>query len=123
MTDVVKKGGEVAQQHKIRITLSSRNAAAIEKVCSDLLAKAKEHAKQNETLNIKVAGPMRMPTRTLKIITRKTPCGNGTNTWDRYEMKIFKRVVDIYAPQDQIRALTNIQLENGVDFDVVVGDV
>ena len=30
----------------------------------------------------------RMPTKTLRITTRKAPCGNGTNTWDRFEMRM-----------------------------------
>jgi ribosomal protein S10 len=30
-----------------------------------------------------IKGPVRLPTKTLKITTRKTPCGEGTNSWDR----------------------------------------
>ncbi len=32
-------------------------------------------------------GPVRMPTKVLHITTRKSPCGEGTNTWDRFEMR------------------------------------
>ena len=39
MADVVKKGGE-SQHHKIRITLWSRNPAAVEKVMADLVSRA-----------------------------------------------------------------------------------
>lgn len=38
-----------------------------------------------------------MPTKTLKITTRKTPCGEGSKTWDTYEMRIHKRLIE-YAP-------------------------
>jgi small subunit ribosomal protein S20e len=39
-------------------------------VCADLIRGAKEK-------QLKVKGPVRMPTRVLKITTRKSPCGNG----------------------------------------------
>ena len=47
-------------------------------VCKDLIdgAKAKK-------LNVK--GPVRLPTKFLRITTRKTPNGEGSKTWDRYE--------------------------------------
>mmetsp|Transcript_26050 Transcript_26050/g.30190 ORF Transcript_26050/g.30190 Transcript_26050/m.30190 type:complete len:119 (+) Transcript_26050:40-396(+) len=117
MADIKKdvKGEELTQTHRIRITLSGRNGKAIEKVCSDLLGRSKEQS-------IKVRGPVRMPTRTLKITTRKTPCGNGTNTWDVYEMKIYKRVIDLYATQDVVKTITSINMEAGVDVEVTVAD-
>lgn len=49
-------------------------------VCADLIKGAKEK-------QLKVKGPVRMPTKTLRITTRKAPCGEGTNTFDRFEMR------------------------------------
>lgn len=34
--------------------------------------------------------PLSLPTKTLKITTRKSPCGEGTNTWDRYQVLAFE---------------------------------
>ncbi|ELW71970.1 40S ribosomal protein S20 [Tupaia chinensis] len=42
--------------HRIRITLTSRNVKSLEKVCADLIRGAKEK-------NLKVKGPVRMPTK------------------------------------------------------------
>ncbi|OWK17346.1 GTF2H1, partial [Cervus elaphus hippelaphus] len=53
--------------HRIRITLTSRNMKSLEKVCADLIRGAKEK-------NLKVKGSVRMPAKTLRITTRKTPC-------------------------------------------------
>ena len=55
---------------------SSRNVKSLEKVCADLIKGAKDKS-------LKVKGPVRMPTKTLRITTRKTPCGEGSKTWDR----------------------------------------
>ena len=60
---------EEAPVHRIRITLTSRNVKSLEKVCQDLIKGAKDK-------ELKVKGPVRMPTKTLRITTRKTPCGN-----------------------------------------------
>lgn len=49
-------------------------------VCEILLQGAHEK-------HLKVKGPVRLPTKVLKITTRKSPCGEGTNTWDRFEMR------------------------------------
>ena len=46
---------------------------------------------------VKVSGPVRMPTKILRITTRKSPCGEGTNTWEHLEMRIHKRVIDLVA--------------------------
>ena len=39
--------------------------------------------------SLKVKGPVRIPTKVLHITTRKSPCGEGTNTWDRFEMRCW----------------------------------
>jgi len=73
--------------HKIRITLTSKKVQALEKVSSELIDRAK-------TKDLRVKGPVRLPTKTLKISTRKTPCGEGSKTWDMYEMSIHKRLIE-----------------------------
>jgi small subunit ribosomal protein S20e len=118
MAHLVKKGDDKgeAQIHKIRITLSSRNPKALEKVSSDLLTRANEQ-------KIKVKGPVRLPTRTLRITTRQSPCGNGLNTWDRFQMKIYKRLIDLYSTQEVVKHITKIDIEPGVEVEVSVTDV
>jgi ribosomal protein uS10 len=85
--------------HRIRITLSSQNVAALEKVCAELKRSA-----EDKSLKGKVKGPVRLPTKTLRITTRKTPCGEGSKTWDRYEMVRVLRGGN--AAGDRARAAT-----------------
>lgn len=65
---------EASRIHRIRITLTSLNVENLEKVCADLKRGAVEK-------KLRVAGPVRLPTKKLKVTTRKSPCGEGTNTW------------------------------------------
>lgn len=73
--------------HKIRITLTSRKVKSLEKVCKELIERA-------ATKDLRVKGPVRLPTKNLKVTTRKTPCGEGSKTWDTYEMRIHKRLIE-----------------------------
>lgn len=75
-----KPKSDAAQIHRIRITLNSMNVRSLEKVCSDLIASAKKQ-------KLRVKGPVRMPTKILRITTRKTPCGEGSKTWDRFQVR------------------------------------
>lgn len=84
-------------------------------VCNDLIRGAKEK-------NLKHKGPVRMPTKTLRITTRKSPCGEGTNTWDRFEMRIHKRLIDLTAPADTVKQITSITMEPGVEAEVTIQD-
>lgn len=101
--------------HRIRITLTSRNVASVEKVCTELKNKAL-------IKHLKVSGPVRMPTKILRLMTRKAPNGEGTNTYDRFQMRIHKRIIDLYSPADEVRQITNISIEPGVDVEVTIAD-
>ncbi|KAK7086517.1 40S ribosomal protein S20 [Halocaridina rubra] len=106
---------EGSQIHRIRITLTSSNVKSLEKVCSDLVRAAKEKP-------LKVKGPVRMPTKTLRITTRKTPCGEGSKTWDRFQMRIHKRVIDLHSQSEDVKQITSISIEPDVDVEVTIAE-
>ncbi|CAB3408238.1 unnamed protein product [Caenorhabditis bovis] len=102
-------------EHRIRLTLTSQNVKPLEKVCAQLIEGAKGE-------NLIVKGPIRMPTKVLRITTRKTPCGEGSKTWDRFQMRIHKRLINLHAPADVLRQITSISIEPGVDIEVTKAD-
>ncbi|XP_062504237.1 small ribosomal subunit protein uS10-like [Corticium candelabrum] len=110
-----KGAPEEAQIHRIRITLTSKNVKSLEKVCSDLIRGAKEK-------QLKVKGPVRMPTKYLRITCRKTPCGEGSKTWDHYQMRIHKRIIDLHSPSEIVRQITSISIEPGVEVEVTIAE-
>ncbi|KAK3618645.1 40S ribosomal protein S20 [Elasticomyces elasticus] len=109
-----KKAGQQDQPkiHKIRITLTSKKVSSLEKVCSELIERAKSK-------DLRVKGPVRMPTKNLKISTRKTPCGEGSKTWDMFEMRIHKRLIDLNAPTEVVKQII-INIEAGVEVEVTI---
>ncbi|VDN57658.1 unnamed protein product [Dracunculus medinensis] len=100
-------------EHRIRITLTSQNVSSLEKVCEQLMNGAKEKS-------LVVKGPIRMPTKILRITTRKTPCGEGSKTWDHFQMRIHKRLINMHSPSDVLKQITSILIEPGVDVEVTV---
>lgn len=119
MDEVIKpKATEVEEtpSHRIRITLTSTKVQALEKTCADLKSKA-------DAKGLKVKGPVRLPTKRLNMVVRKAPSGEGTNTFDRFQMRIHKRLIDFHATTDVVRQITNIQIESGVDIEVTIADV
>merc|ERR1712125_263959 len=105
-----------SQNCRIRITLTSCNVANLEKVCADLKRSATEQ-------KLDVYGPVRLPTKVLRLTTRKSPCGEGTNTWDRYEMRIHKRLIDLKSPSEIVKQITSISIEPGVEVEVTIADI
>ncbi|THG22591.1 hypothetical protein TEA_013600 [Camellia sinensis var. sinensis] len=123
-----KPGLEESQEqiHKIRITLflqerqEPRESASLQNLisfmlCADLVRGAKDK-------RLRVKGPVRMPTKVLHITTRKAPCGEGTNTWDRFELRVHKRVIDLFSSPDVVKQITSITIEPGVEVEVTIAD-
>merc|ERR1711966_611758 len=109
-------GADGEKVHRIRITLTSRNVKNLEKVCADLIKGAKDK-------RLKVKGPVRLPTKIFRLCVRKSPCGEGTNTWDRFEMRIHKRLIDLHSPSEIVKQITSISIEPGVEVEVTIADI
>lgn len=93
-----KKDVQEEEQEEIshyKLTLTHLKHQGLEKAARDIQKKVK--SLEAEHVKVKCSGPGRMPTKNLYIGTRKSPCGNGTNTFDRWEMRIHKRVFHIYC--------------------------
>ena len=108
------KGEEEQRKNRIRITLTCQNLKSVEKVCSELIQRAKG------IQEVKVTGPVRMPVKKLNLTVRKSPCGEGTNTFDRYEMRIYKRVIDLVCSSTDIKEITNIKIDPGVEVELTI---
>ena len=51
---------------------------------------------------------------------RKSPDGEGSETWDRWEMRIHKRLIDLDADERALRQLMRIQVPDGVNIEIVL---
>ena len=105
---------EEEEVKRFRIVITSTNMRTAEELLRRLTNKV---ADLSEDSRIKCSGPARLPRRTLNLCVRKSPCGNGTETFDKYEMRIFKRVVTLWSPYSKFQEVINSM---GTMSDVVV---
>ncbi|KAM9688080.1 small ribosomal subunit protein uS10-like [Trichechus inunguis] len=102
--------------HQIRIPITSSSIKSLEKECADLIRGTKEK-------NLKVKGPVRMPTKTWRITMRKSsPCGKSSKTCDRFQMKIPKRLIHLHSPSQTVKQITSISIEPGTEVEVTITD-
>jgi len=102
-----------------RIKLSGKNPQQLDSICNEI----KDIAKR---FGIDYHGPIPLPTKILKITTMKTPCGDGTGhgnaTWDRWEMRIHKRVVDMQADDKALRQVMRVSVPQGIHMSIQLKD-
>lgn len=71
-----------------------------------------------EKLGTGLVGPIPMPTKKLKITTRKAPDGEGKASFERYQMRIHKRLMDIEIDERVLRKVMKIQIPTGVNIEI-----
>jgi len=71
---------------------------------------------------IPIPGPIPLPTKRLKVTTRKGPDGGGTATFDRYEMRIHKRIVDLPANDRILHNIMRISIPRTVKIKIEMVD-
>ena len=90
---------------KVRIRLIGEDPVALDSVITQI----KELARM---LNMKFSGPVRMPRKKLEISCRRTPCGDGTDTYEHWEKRISKRLVDVAG--EEIKQILRIKVPTNV---------
>uniref|UniRef100_A0A673V5F1 Small ribosomal subunit protein uS10 domain-containing protein n=1 Tax=Suricata suricatta TaxID=37032 RepID=A0A673V5F1_SURSU len=63
-----------------------------------------------------------MPIKTLRITIKNTPCGEGSRTWDHFQMRIHKRLVDLHSPSEIVKQIISINIEPKFEAEVTIAD-
>ena len=100
---------------KARIKITSTDINRVNELCSAILDIA------NKT-GVDLKGPIPLPTKKLKVTTRKSPCGNGTATWERYEMRIHKRLIDLGIDERALRLIMRVPIPKGLNIEIEMID-
>ena len=96
---------------KARIKLTSTDISKINEVCEYI----KEIA---EKTGVVMKGPVPLPRKILKITTRKSPDGEGTATWERYEMRVHKRLIDLGLDERALRLVMRVPIPEGLHIEI-----
>ena len=84
-----------------RIKIISRSKNDARSIAGQIVEIAK-------SLGVKFKGPIPLPTKRLSITTRKTPCGDGSHTYERWELRIHNRLVEIEGSEQALRQVMRI---------------
>ncbi|MEM3181055.1 MAG: 30S ribosomal protein S10 [Candidatus Micrarchaeaceae archaeon] len=96
-----------------RIKLISRSKEAARDVSKQIIDIAKG-------TGVKYKGPVPLPTKHMIIATRKTPCGDGSDTYDHWEMRVHKWLVEIDGSDQSLRQVMRIPVPDSVQIEVTI---
>ncbi len=99
---------------KARIKLQSKDCNELDDVCAqikDIAAKA----------GVEMKGPIPLPTKRLEISTRKTPCGDGSDTYEKWELRVHKRLIEVQADDRVLREVMRIRIPPAVNVEMTLG--
>ncbi len=96
---------------KARIRLTSVDYKKLDQVCREI-------KEISEKVGVKVSGPIPLPTKRIMVPTRKSPCGEGTKTWDRWELRIHKRLIEVEASERLMKRIMRIHVPDDVYIEI-----
>jgi len=96
---------------KARIKLASTDISKINATCEFI----KDIA---DKTGVDMRGPIPLPTKKLKVTTRKAPSGEGKASWERYEMRIHKRLIDLGIDERALRLVMRVPIPEGLNIEI-----
>ena len=99
--------------NRARIKLESQSYPELDSVCTqvkDIAVKA----------GVELKGPIPLPTKKLRISTRRTPCGDGSDTYEKWEMHIHKRLIEVKADDRVLRDIMRIPIPSSVRIEMIL---
>jgi ribosomal protein uS10 len=98
---------------KARIKLSGQNTRTLHNICGQI-------TKIAERTGVRMSGPIPLPTKVITVPVRKSPCGNGTQTFEHYEMRIHKRLIDIDAEERTLKQIMRVKMPEDIHVEIIL---
>ena len=96
---------------RARIKIASTDIDKINQVCAYI-------REISEKTGVSMRGPVPLPRKTLKITTRRSPSGEGKASWERYEMRIHKRLIDLGLDERALRLVMRVPIPEGLHIEI-----
>jgi len=98
-----------------RIKLASIDIAKINEICESI-----KHIV--EKTKVKISGPIPIPTKKMKVTTRRSPCGDGKASFEKFEMRVHKRLIDLGVDERALRLIMRVPIPEGVSVEIQMLD-
>lgn len=96
---------------KARIKFISTDYKKLNEICNQIIEIAGR-------TGVKYAGPIPLPTKKLVIPTRKGMSGGGTETYEHWQMRIHKRIIDIESDERTLRRVMRVEIPENVQVEI-----
>ena len=101
---------------KARIKIASTEIDKVNQTCQYITDIA-------EKTGVDIRGPIPLPTKKLKLTTRKSPDGEGKASWERYEMRVHKRIIDMGTNERALRLIMRVPIPEGLNIEIEMIDI
>jgi small subunit ribosomal protein S10 len=99
------------KMQRARIKIACTEIDKINQVCAYI----KDIA---DKTGVEMRGPIPLPTKKLKLTTRKSPCGEGKASWERYELRVHKRLIDLGIDERALRLVMRVPIPEGLNIEI-----
>lgn len=96
---------------KARLKLTSTEYKKLEETCDQIIDVAKR-------TGVKHSGKIPLPTKKLVVPTRKSSNGGGTETYEKWQMRIHKRIIDIESDERTLRRILRVDIPETVHVEM-----
>ncbi|KSW11644.1 30S ribosomal protein S10 [Pyrodictium occultum] len=67
---------------------------------------------------VRIRGPIPLPTKRLIVPTLRLPHGEGSKKWDKWELRIHKRLVILDADEKVMRQIMRVRVPEDVYIEI-----
>lgn len=96
---------------KARIKLTSPDYNILTDICTKIIDVA-------DRTGVKHSGIIPLPTKKLIVPTRKAPCGGGTESYEKWQMRIHKRLIDVESDERTLRRIMRVEIPENVHVEI-----
>lgn len=96
---------------KARIKLTSTNYDLLNEICNQIIDIASR-------TGVKHSGVIPLPTKKMVIPCRKSPCGGGTESYEKWTMRLHKRLIDIESDDRTLRRIMRVEVPEEVHMEI-----
>jgi len=100
---------------KARIKLASSDIDKLNQTCAYI-------KDISDKTGVTMRGPIPLPTKKLRLATRRCPCGDGSATWERFEMRVHKRLIDLGLDERALRLVLRVPIPEGLNIEIEMVD-
>jgi len=94
-----------------RIILTSTDYKKLTDFCKEVVEVAKSSG-------VKHSGIIPLKTKKLVIPTRRCPCGGGTETYQKFQLRIHKRIIDVKADDKVLRRIMRVDVPSDIQMGI-----